>query len=172
MESPAARQAWAVNRVYLLEIKRLADGWGAGLVLNILPPDVQVQPTHFAFYQTLGIRAEPRFLETARPQAAMLEFCTEHALRCFDLLPALRASRERELYLDQDTHWNAEGNRVAFEALRGRLSPAISSLSACGLPLECLRPLRGGAAGDAVATVETRTIPVPSQTWTTRPAGA
>ena len=122
MESPRARQAWDANTAYLLEMKRLADSWGAGFMVNILPPDVQVQPAHFSFYQALGIRTEPRFLRTAHPQAAMRGFCDAHGLQCFDLLPALRAANARELYLDQDTHWNAEGNRIAFEAVRSYLA--------------------------------------------------
>lgn len=40
MESPAAQQAWAANRT----------------------------STHHAFYPTLGIRTEPRFLEIAAPR--------------------------------------------------------------------------------------------------------
>jgi hypothetical protein len=130
MKSPAARRAWAMNTQYLLEMKRLADGWGAGFVVNVFPPDVQVQPTHFRFYRTLGIHTEPDFLETNSPQASMRRFCDDHGLDCFDLLPVLRAASDRELYLHQDTHWNAEGNRIAFEAVRAHLSPRLPSLTA------------------------------------------
>ena len=122
MESPRARQAWGANMAYLLEMRRLAEGWGAGFVVNIFPADVQVQPTHLPFYRALGIETRPRFLETAVPQAAMRRFCGAHGLRCVDLLPALRNARARELYLEQDTHWNAEGNRLAFEEVRRHLA--------------------------------------------------
>lgn len=122
MESPMARRAWEANTAYLLEMKRLADRWGAGFVVNIFPADVQVQPTHFPFYRALGIETRPGFLESAAPQAAMRRFCAAHDLKCLDLLPALRAARARELYLDQDTHWNAEGNRLAFEEVRRHLA--------------------------------------------------
>jgi hypothetical protein len=130
MESPSARQAWDVNMAYLLEMKRLADGWGAGFVVNILPADLQVQPTHFPFYRALGIETRPRFLEEEAPQAAMRRFCAGHGLQCFDLLPTLRAARARELYLDQDTHWNAEGNRLAFEQVRSHLDSLTAIPSA------------------------------------------
>jgi hypothetical protein len=125
MESPTARRAWEANTAYLLQMKHLADGWGARFVVNILPADVQVQPTHFPFYRALGIETRPGFLETAAPQDAMRRFCADHGLRCFDLLPAMRAARARELYLEQDTHWNAEGNRLAFEEVRSHLGPLM-----------------------------------------------
>jgi hypothetical protein len=61
------------------------------------------------------------------------EFCSAHGLRCFDVLPALRAARDRELYLEQDTHWNAEGNRIAFEEIRRNLESAPRLFAAAGV---------------------------------------
>lgn len=121
MPSAEAERAWQANQGYLLEIKRLAAGLDAELAIAILPPDVQVQKTHYRFYQTLGIQTDPRFLETDTPQRRFARFCGENQLRCFDLLPALRRAGSRELYLEQDTHWNAEGNRLAFEAIARQL---------------------------------------------------
>jgi hypothetical protein len=122
LDSSAGHTAWTVNARSLLEIARLTRQLDAELIVHVFPADVQVQETHYAFYQALGIHTDPRFLTTARPQERLTRFCAAARLRCYDLLPALRNASGRELYLEQDTHLNAEGNRVAFEQIRRNLS--------------------------------------------------
>ena len=124
MTSAEAARAWEANKSVLLDIQRSTQALGAELVVHVFPPDVQVQASHFAFYRTLGIQIDPGFLVNDRPQRRFAEFCTANALTCYDVLPALRAARDRELYLQQDTHWNAEGNRIAFEEMRRNLESA------------------------------------------------
>lgn len=121
MTSAEAMTAWEANEATLLEIKRVTDALDAELVVHIFPPDVQVQESHFTFYRTLGIQTDQAFLVTDRPQRRFAEFCTAHGLSCYDVLPALRAVNDRELYLEQDTHWNLAGNSVAFEEIRHNL---------------------------------------------------
>lgn len=121
MESETARRAWTANVGHLAAIERVAGDLGAELVVNIFPPDVQVQPGHFRFHEALGIRTDRRFLETTVPQTRLLAICGARGMRCTDVLPALRAASARELYLEQDPHWNAAGHRVAFQAIRGTL---------------------------------------------------
>lgn len=125
LESATEAGAWSVNEQRLLAIAAVARQLDAELIVHVFPADVQVQETHYAFYRALGIRTDPRFLTTARPQERLLAFCAAARLRCYDLLPALRKASSRELYLEQDTHLNADGNRVAFEQIRQNLeSPA------------------------------------------------
>lgn len=122
LDSSAGDTAWTVNARSLQEIARLTRRLDAELIVHVFPPDVQVQETHYAFYQALGIQTDRRFLTTARPQERLTTFCAAARLRCYDLLPALRNASGRELYLEQDTHLNAEGNRVALEQIRRNLA--------------------------------------------------
>jgi hypothetical protein len=121
MTSPESIKAWEANKKTLLAIRQMTQALSAELVVHIFPADVQVQAGHFAFYRALGIHTEPEFLKTDRPQRRLFEFCVANGLRCYDVLPALRQAGDRELYLEQDTHWNAEGNRIAFEEIRRNL---------------------------------------------------
>jgi hypothetical protein len=121
LESQDANDAWTENEKTLSAIAARTRALGAALIVHVFPADVQVQESHYAFYRTLDIRTDPRFLTTARPQERLARFCSSANLRCYDLLPALRSARGHELYLEQDTHLNAEGNRIAFEAMRPHL---------------------------------------------------
>jgi len=121
LESKDAADAWTVNEQTLSTIAERTRALGATLVVHVFPADVQVQESHYGFYQALGIRTDPRFLTTARPQEHLARFCSAAHLRCYDLLPALRRASTSELYLEQDTHLNTEGNRVAFEQIRRNL---------------------------------------------------
>lgn len=123
LDSPDVNDAWKVNERHLLEIATLTRELGATLIVHIFPADVQVQETHYPFYEALAIHTDRRFLTTALPQERLTAFCATAGLRCYDLLPALRRASRRELYLEQDTHLNADGNRVAFEQIRDNLVP-------------------------------------------------
>jgi len=121
LESQSAADAWTMNERILSAIAERTRALGADLIVHVFPADVQVQASHYAFYRTLDIRTDPRFLTTAKPQERLASFCSSARLRCYDLLPALRHASSRELYLEQDTHLNPEGNRVAFEEIRQHL---------------------------------------------------
>jgi hypothetical protein len=123
LNSPESAEAWDANERSLSEIATMTRQLGAELIVHVFPADVQVQDSHYEFYQALGIATDRRFLTTDGPQDRLARFCTTAALRCYDLLPALRRANGRELYLDQDTHLNADGNRVAFEQIRDNLVP-------------------------------------------------
>jgi SGNH hydrolase-like domain, acetyltransferase AlgX len=127
LDSPESAEAWKANERSLSEIARLTKRLGAELIVHVFPADVQVQESHYSFYRALGIQTDPSFLVSHRPQERLARFCAAAALRCYDLLPALRRANSRELYLDQDTHLNGDGNRVAFEQIRDNLVPPIRS---------------------------------------------
>ena len=121
LETPDALPAWEANQATLLEIERIADSMNARLLLSVLPDSVQVNDSHHAFYKELGFTLDARMLGTSIPQDLLGRFCADHELWCLDLLPAFRQHREHELYKTGDSHWNAEGNRLAFEVVRDEL---------------------------------------------------
>jgi acetyltransferase AlgX (SGNH hydrolase-like protein) len=129
LESQDAADAWRANEQVLSAIAERTRALGAELIVHVFPADVQVQRSHYGFYATLGIRTDSRFLTTSRPQEHLAEFCAAASLRCYDLLPTLRRASDRELYLEQDTHLNTEGNRVAFEQIRRNLYADLTLVS-------------------------------------------
>ncbi len=120
MEGPGPEAAWATNRDVIDRIAAQAKRDGARLVINVFPSTVQVNASHFPFYEKLGFKTDPRTLSENRPQQRMTEFCRERGYDCFDLLPAFRGALG-EHYLEKDDHWNEAGNRLAFELIRARL---------------------------------------------------
>jgi hypothetical protein len=94
LNSPESDAAWSANERHLLEIATLTRRLGADLIVHIFPADVQVQESHYSFYEALGILTDRSFLTGNRPQERLARFCADASLRCYDLLPALRR-RER-----------------------------------------------------------------------------
>jgi len=154
LESKDAADAWTVNEKTLATIAERTRALGADLVIHVFPADVQVQESHYTFYQALGIRTDGRFLTTARPQERLTRFCSAAKLRCYDLLPALRRANASELYLEQDTHLNTEGNRLAFEEIRHNLDR-----DARAKPPHHLTRIQGDAAGEPLQGVVERPAP-------------
>lgn len=91
---------------------------GAKPLVVILPSTLQFNRSHFGFYERLGFKTDERTLTTDRPQQALKDFLRPLGVPCLDLLPAFRAHRSQELYLDQDDHMNPAGNRLAAGLVR------------------------------------------------------
>jgi hypothetical protein len=49
------------------------------------------------------------------------EFCREERLTCFDLLPEFVRRQPHRFYLEDDDHWNPDGQALAFTAVRDKL---------------------------------------------------
>ncbi len=113
MESDRAQRAWAKNESLLLEIARRSR-----TVFFIFPSTVQVDRQRFPFYEALGVQTSPRFLETSRPQDAFLAFCRKNQLECVDLLPEFRRHANEPLWIENDDHWNTDGNNLAYSVMK------------------------------------------------------
>jgi hypothetical protein len=60
--------------------------------------------------------------EFSRPQKLILDELNNTELQIVDLLPAFREAAEQEaLYIEQNTHWNRAGNRLAAEKIFSHL---------------------------------------------------
>jgi hypothetical protein len=116
IEGSAAR-AWDDVGETLRRIKARTEELGAKLIIVVIPSTVQVNASHMEFYRNLGFEVDPRVLSSDRPQKLLARFCAEERLDLIDLLPAFRAAQPRELYLDNDDHWNTDGNRLATEVI-------------------------------------------------------
>ena len=100
----------------MLAAKRAAPA--TPLRVMLIPDEFQVEDT---LWETVLARAG-RPLDRTRPQRLISDWLEEEGIPCLDLLPVLRRvppmpDGKRHLYHEQDTHFNARGNRVAAEAL-------------------------------------------------------
>ena len=118
---------WEVTRETLLEIRRVSEQLDARLIVCVFPHSVQVNLDHYAFLRDIGfsldegLSMDDRFLKAARPQELMTEFCSENGVECFDLLPLFREHQYQRFYLENDDHWNEQGNAFAFRLIKERL---------------------------------------------------
>jgi hypothetical protein len=121
VEEPGLRQAFDVNRGLLREMVRLTDASGGRLLLAVLPATTQVSRGHARFYADLGFRMDERAFTADTPQRLLREFCEEERLSCVDLLGAFRSRQPRQFYLDNDDHWNPDGQELAYSVVREKL---------------------------------------------------
>jgi hypothetical protein len=122
LQGRAAELAWDENQRVLREIRQYAESVGARLVINIFPHTLQVDDSHYAFFQDLGFRMDRAMLATTAPQDRLKAFCTAEKLTCNDLLPELRAHRE-ELFMPNDDHWLTPGHTLAADVIEKQVAP-------------------------------------------------
>ena len=97
-------------------MRDLARQDGFGLVVAIIPDETQVDPD----LQRLVRGATPgRVLDFDLPQATLTRLCREDGIPVVDLLPVFRSAvlRGTPVYLEQTTHWNPAGQRLAAETV-------------------------------------------------------
>jgi lysophospholipase L1-like esterase len=121
LEKPDMQRAWQLNRGLLRDMRRLSEAAGGRLLLAILPATAQVSRSHAKFYADLGYRMDERVFESDVPQRLLGAFCEDERIHCIDLLPEFRRRQPRRFYLDNDDHWNGEGQALAFTVVRGEL---------------------------------------------------
>jgi hypothetical protein len=128
---PSARvtRGWTLTLAVLGELARRVEAAGARCVVVLVPNRYQVDASLWSRHAArLGI--DPAAFDLELPQRRFAEWSRETGVPVVDLLPELRRrNRDNSFYYEQDAHWNAEGHRVAAEALlrelqgRGLLTP-------------------------------------------------
>lgn len=109
---------------FLRALAHFADRLGERLIVMVIPDELQVNDA--LFQRLTGGRSG---YDRDYPQNRIAEFCRSRDVDCLDLLPALReAQRSQRTYHRRDTHWNANGNRVAGERLAERLIRRIERM--------------------------------------------
>jgi hypothetical protein len=121
-------RSWRALARRVRELRDRSAGIPFGVVL--IPDESMVED---ALWERILSLPPGRSLDRDALRERLLALCAEEAIPCLDLLPALRAAPagpdgSRHLYLRNDLHWNARGNRVAGEAL----VPFVRSLLAAG----------------------------------------
>lgn len=112
----------------LREMNQLLRSRGIDFVVAAYPDEVQVSPEIRAhFLEVTGIDAS--HWEWLRPQNLLEEFCAKEGITFWDLTDTFRNNcrADRPLYIPNDSHWDAAGNRLAAEFLQGRLRERLGS---------------------------------------------
>jgi len=115
----------------LLAMRDLLAERGIGFVVAAYPDAVQVDPV---VRKTLLERAGRKGsdYEWNRAQRLLRSFTEANGIAFVDLTEPFRDARRRgwDLYLDNDSHWNAAGNRLAAEILFDAIEPRLASVPA------------------------------------------
>jgi hypothetical protein len=107
---------------YLREMRDLARGAGADLVVAIMPDETQINDMlRDEVERALAPAAREQF-DIMRPNRAITHELSRHGIAHYDLTAAFREHRPAgRLYKPQDTHWNIAGNRLAAALLAGHI---------------------------------------------------
>lgn len=114
---PLIREGLAAAIAALREMAAIAHHQGQEFVVVLAPAEIQID---------VGLQAEvverfgldPDRFDFSEPQARLSRALLQAEIPVIDLLPDLRgAAAEGPLYLTNDSHWNALGNRLVGERL-------------------------------------------------------
>ena len=108
-------QRWNMTVKELDEAIRASKQANIELIMLYLPSRWEV------YWEAIKAQNQlPDSLDIDRLRRAVVEYCSEHKIPCFDLTPALKreAQQGKQLYFRTDGHWNKEGNRIVAEALQ------------------------------------------------------
>jgi lysophospholipase L1-like esterase len=112
----------------LLGYRALAKERGFVFAVVLFPQRYAVQEEDWnATVAAYGLR--PACFDPGAPARRLHAFCAQEGITCFDPAAALAAARRRSgrsQYLPGgDMHWNADGHRAVFEALRERVRALV-----------------------------------------------
>jgi hypothetical protein len=96
----------------ILRTQKLVEQNGGKFVMIVIPAK---EETYRSLAEPLMDKAAVDAI--AAPRLHILDFCQTQHLTCFDLLPALQADQNVQLYYPNDPHLNVEGNRVIAAAI-------------------------------------------------------
>jgi hypothetical protein len=81
-------------------------------VVVLIPNSILIDKRYFPFFERCGYTLSPRLLETPTLVSDLELFLRSQDISFVDPIPALRKS-PKVVYIDDDEHWNAEGQRIA-----------------------------------------------------------
>src|SRR3989338_647201 len=125
MEGPSNELVWNKTKIILKKIQSLSDSINAKLYIIVFPESLQVSMSHVEFYKQLGFNIDPRVLDSSKPQTLLSDFCKKNNIAYLDLLPHFR-QQTSELYLENDSHLNLAGDKLAAHLIYKFLADNIS----------------------------------------------
>jgi hypothetical protein len=127
LSSPPSATRFAIRDTldYLGQMQRYCRDRHIEFLLIVIPPSFQVRPDGYdELKRALSLTDEE--IELDRPQRLLLEWARNSECPIVDLLPAFREHYARDsdqpLYHYPDSHWNANGHRLAADAVLDTLN--------------------------------------------------
>jgi len=127
---PAVEAAWRSTAETVGEIVRVARARGVPVLVVVLPSHYQVVPEALATY-TEGFGLDASAIDRLLPNRQFGEALRAEGLDFIDTLPALEAAHRSgvDVFGKVDTHLNAQGHAVVFEAIRDPLRAVLEARS-------------------------------------------
>lgn len=120
---------WHATTEILEQIGTLLHDRRIPWILALLPAEEQVDRDLQRLYLDM-FGGKPEDFDFDKPQRLLGEWGKSRGIKVIDLTPAFRekASQQR-LYVDNDIHWNANGNALAAQIILGELRPELSRIA-------------------------------------------
>ncbi|MBA5867199.1 MAG: hypothetical protein GDA67_10955 [Nitrospira sp. CR1.3] len=125
-ETQAFSVRWSETRHVLEQLAALLQERGLPWVLVMLPAEEQIDPELQRLYVNMrgGV---PDDYDFSKPQRLLSDWARGKGVMVIDLAPSFRANvSRRRLYVDNDIHWNKNGNALAAETMLDELRPALA----------------------------------------------
>ncbi len=127
VDTPHSRSGLPIMREILEESNAIANRLGAKLAIVVFPSTLQVNTSHYPFFETAGFTTHEELLTTSNIQDELAAIADSLQLPYLDLLPVYRARADEEHYQDYNIHFNESGNTVAADAMKRFTSDLLSN---------------------------------------------
>lgn len=126
-ESEKVRHGWDLAEAIFAAMNDRVKAAGARLVILVVGDRLQVEDSLWAD-ALRELRIDPAACDRDRPDRHLEEIGRKLGIAIIDPLASFRshAASGETLFIPDDPHWNAEGHRLAAEALLGGLRPIVS----------------------------------------------
>jgi len=120
---PSWGHAWQVTDKILLQLKDEVERSGASLLVMVIPTMFQV---HDDYWTAPG---GDQAWDLEMPNLMLHRILEKHDIDYVDLLPHFRANAaedRKQLYLQNDAHWNESGHRIAADVVAAHLQESMT----------------------------------------------
>jgi hypothetical protein len=121
-QPPAFERSWTLTEALLLATRDATEAAGARFVLVVAPHKAQLDPAELDRLVRGGLPPGVLSWSPDLPTDRLDAFASAHGIALVDLVPPFRAAwGAAPLYFAENSHWTAEGHRVAAEAIGAAL---------------------------------------------------
>lgn len=114
-------EAWDITRQVLLKTKEAVEKAKSNYLLVSLANIEQIEINYRQQISKQYPKLDESSLDFTRPEIVLKEFTKQHQINYLSLVPTFyeykKAHPQVKLYYQQDTHWNAQGYKIAGEAI-------------------------------------------------------
>jgi lysophospholipase L1-like esterase len=119
------QEAWSVTQAIIVELNNEVRHHGARLVMLIIPTELQVYPERWHQQVQKYVEMQANAWDLESPNRRLVNFLKAKEIEFIDLLPMFREEvslSDKQFYIPNDGHWNAEGHQLAAQAIHKTLT--------------------------------------------------